>query len=96
MPLIKKTAKQGELPEGPFLALQTGETEWLPIPRGANFRIVEDIENDNKVFPMVLKSVRRDKIVFVVADTEYTFKLVSGKPLNKKALQRMQESRGKK
>lgn len=97
MPILKKVKDaKVELPKEPFLAVQVSETEWVPLPRGAQFAIVEDPDDENKRFPLVLKEVRRNRLVFICADTEYTYRLTSGKPLNAKALKRMQESRGSK
>ncbi|MGL4650006.1 MAG: hypothetical protein ACRC1H_11400 [Caldilineaceae bacterium] len=95
MPLLKKP--ENEAPEGAFLAVRQGDMDWLAIMPGSLLAIVEDANNSNKRFPLVLKSVRRDRIVFTLQDTEYVYRLMEGKPLTAAAAQRIAKNRaGKK
>lgn len=88
-----------QAPTGAHLALKISEDgEWMAIPEGATLWLVEDASRQDKIFPLILKQVRHNKLVFVMVDgnggvTEYQFKLTTGKPKNRQALQRMQESR---
>jgi hypothetical protein len=93
MPIVKR--KEGEKPEGAFLGLHVGNKEVLRIPPGAMLDLVEDANSPSRIFPLVLKSVRRDKIVFTLAGTDYTYKLHSARPLNRDALQRLETNRAK-
>lgn len=91
MPLVKKP--ENESPEGAFLAVRHGDSAWLAVMPGTVIAIVEDATNKNKRFPMVLKSVRRDRIVFTLQDTEYVYRLTEGKPLTAAAAERMAKNR---
>ena len=90
MPLLKRP--ETEKPEGAFMAIRNGDT-WLAVMPGSVVALVEDAENKNKRFPMVLKSVRRDRIVFELQDTEYVYRLMEGKPLTAAAAERIAKNR---
>lgn len=84
-------------PSQPHLAMFT-EDGWVAIPEGAKVWLIEDAKVPTKIFPMLLLKVRHDKLVFGLVDanggrTEFTYKLVSGKPLNKQAMERMLQNR---
>lgn len=82
----------GDVPDMPHMVLQTGEGTGIAITPGCKLLIVEGPELHQR-FPFVLHSVSHNKIVLQLANTNYTFKLTSGKPLTLEALKRMKENR---
>lgn len=94
MPLEPRNEEM-EGPDEPHLALMQGAAGMMiAIPPGASLWFVEDKTQQDKIFPLILKKVSIKKLVFLMANadgaaTEYTYQLVSGKPLNKAALHRM-------
>ena len=94
MPFVP-TEKRLEIgaPKGPHLALLT-EDGWVGMPEGCSLWLVEDANRMDKIFPMFLLKVSHSALVFGMRDadgglTEYKYKLTSGKPKNKAALDRM-------
>ena len=81
-------------PTKPHLVLMMSETEGQAIPPGARLIIVEDARDMSRQWPMILKSVAHNKLVFTLGNTDYEFRLTSGKPLTKEAIKRMKEARG--
>lgn len=84
-------------PDGPHLALYTNDG-WVGIPEGATLWLVEDKANPLKIFPLVLTKVHHTKLAFGMQDgnggvTEYVYKLTTGKPKNKQAVERMLKNR---
>lgn len=92
MPFVPLDKKQAA-PAGAHLAwmLEGGP---VAIVEGSHLWLVEDANRMDKIFPMVLVKVSHEALVFAMRDadggvTEYKYKLVSGKPKNKQALERM-------
>lgn len=75
----------------PHLLAVNNKGAGLPILPGTALWL---IAGKNEQFPFVLKAVKRDRITFMLADTEYTYKLTGGKPLTRDAAQRMAKNRG--
>lgn len=75
----------------PHLLAVNNKGAGLPILPGTALWLVA---SKTEQFPFVLKSVRRDRIVFSMGDTEYTYRLTGGKPLTREAAQRIQKNRG--
>lgn len=94
MPVVQR--KNPDMPKGSHLALLTGVNQYLPIEPGAQFNLVESADSPNRIFPMVLKSVRHDRLVFVLGETEYVYRLQGAKPLSREAARRMAANRGEK
>jgi hypothetical protein len=94
MPFVPKDkALEQEALKGPHLALLTDEG-FVGIPEGAHLWLVEDASRMDRIFPMVLAKVSHESLVFAMRDadggvSEYRYRLVSGKPKNKAALERM-------
>ncbi len=79
-------------PDVAHIMVMTAPTKALAIQPGDRLMIVEGPEAHKK-FPFVLVSVSHKKIVLQLGNTNYTYRLVEGKPLTLKALERMKESR---
>jgi hypothetical protein len=79
-------------PDVAHIMVMTAPTKALAIQPGDRLMIVEGPEAHKK-FPFVLVSVSHKKIVLQLGNTNYTYKLLEGKPLTLKALQRMKENR---
>jgi hypothetical protein len=102
MPFVPGGTK-AEVPVGPHFALQVIEDDVpmsVAIPPGSQLYLVEDASRVDKVFPFILKKLSHEKIVFHMADadghvSEYVYKLASGKPLSKGALDRMRRNGAK-
>ena len=92
MPIKKR--KEGDFPDGCFIAVHAGNNEWLPLEPGTELRLVENPNSPNRVFPMVLKKVAHDALTFTLGDTDYIYKLTTAKPHSREALLRMQRNRG--
>ncbi len=92
MPL-KPTRPSEAAPKAPHLVLITDDGG-LALPPGTRIILVEDAGDVTKQFPLILKSVHHKKLVFAVGNTDYEYRLVSGKPLTREAMQRMKQSRG--
>ena len=65
---------------------------------GMTVCLVEDAANPTKIFPMYLHKVSHKQLQFALEDANggvslYTYKLVSGKPLNRQAVERMAKNR---
>jgi len=57
---------EGDVPEGAHLAVLTDESGLATaIPRGATVYLIEDPTRADRIFPMVLYSVSKTKIVFL-------------------------------
>lgn len=79
-------------PDEAHIMVMISPTKALAIKRGDRIMIVEGKEAHEK-FPFVVFSVSHKKIVLQLGNTNYTYRLVEGKPLTVKALERMKESR---
>lgn len=96
---IKPTQQESAGPSEPHFALLMDDSGMrLAIPPGASLWLVEDKAHQNKIFPLVLKRVSLNKIVFELRQpdgsvSEYTYQLTSGKPLSRGAYQKMLENR---
>ena len=93
MPFVP-TDKMDGPPTGPHLALRLDDGSSIPILEGNHLWIVEDATRVDSIFPLILKKVSHQALVFAMVDanggvTEYKYQLVSGKPKNKAALDRM-------
>lgn len=97
---INQRAVSAPAPLKPHFALLMDEDgRRLPIPPGASLWVVEDKNQPEKIFPLVLAKVSHKAIVFEMtgadgATTEYTYKLTSAKPLSRAALQKLVQNRG--
>ena len=86
-------------PSEPHLALLVDAPGMrLAIQPGASLWIVEDKNRQDRIYPLVLKKVSVKKLVFEMRQAdgtamEYTFQLVSGKPLDRAAHQRLLKNR---
>lgn len=98
MPLKPNATETGG-PDQPHFALLTDESGMrLAIPPGASLWIVEDKSQADKIFPMVLKSVRHNRIVLEMRQldgsaTEYVYQLTTAKPKSKSAYERLIRNR---
>lgn len=96
---IEPAGTEARAPAGGHFALLVDESgQRLAIPAGASLWLVEDASQADKIFPMFLKKVSHKKLVFEMRQldgsvTEYTYQLISGKPLNKAAYEKMLKNR---
>lgn len=98
MPLERRDAEAAG-PNEPHLALLVDDAGMrLAIPPGASLWLVEDKSQQDKIFPLTLKKVSVKKLVFEMRQLdgtamEYTYQLVSGKPLSRAAYNRLVKNR---
>jgi hypothetical protein len=96
---IEKRDLEAAGPNAPHLALLMDDAGMrLAIPPGASLWLVEDKNRQDKIFPLVLKKVSVKKLVFEMRQAdgsamEYTYSLVSGKPLDRAAHMRLLKNR---
>lgn len=96
---IEAAPLESKGPDEPHLALLVDESGMrLAIPPGASLWLVEDKANQNKIYPLVLKKVSLNKIVFELRQpdgsaSEYVYQLTAGKPLSRAAYKRMLENK---
>lgn len=88
----KPDGESVEGPRGPHLALFTDDG-WIAIPEGATLWIIEDGTRADKIYPLQLVKVGATKLGFSMLDSkgavmEYNFKLTSGRPKNKPAVEK--------
>lgn len=98
MPL-KPNMTEVKGPDEAHFALLTDESGMrLAIPPGASLWIVEDKSQADKIFPMVLRSVRHNRIVLEMkqldgSSTQYVYQLTTAKPKSKGAYERLLRNR---
>ena len=96
---IKPNDTEVKGPDEGHFALLTDESGMrLAIPPGASLWIVEDKSQADKIFPMVLKSVRHNRIVLQMRQpdgsaTDYVYQLTTAKPQSKSAYERLIRNR---
>ncbi len=98
MPLKPSQGEQAAPASGHFALLMDTSGTRLAIRPGASLWLVEDASQLDKIFPLTLSKVSVKKLKFTMANedggvSEYSYRLESSKPLNKKALERLVKNR---
>lgn len=98
MPFVPQ-GKDTAAKKKPHLLLKFEDQSGIPIYEGSALWLVENPDRLDGLFPMFITKIRHNALTFTTRDldgnlTEYTYRLVSGKPKSAGALNRMRKNRG--